>query len=286
MAVWRPEGRPRGAILLTQGRTEYIEKAYEWIGKFRDRGLIVCTFDWRGQGLSERELPDRSRGYLRDFADFQTDLDTVYPVLLSACGDLPMLGFGHSMGGLALTRFLHRRRTAMAGAILSAPMLELELKPLTAVFGRVFSRFATGLGFGARYTPGCDERTGPDRGFADNVLTRDRARFDMHADMLERHPELKLGGATWSWLRASFREMAAVEALPPGWLETPVLILQAGDDTVVSNAAHDRFAERNPMAEIAVLPGSRHEPLMEADAVQQAAWAAIDVFLERIAGPV
>ena len=67
-AHWPAKGEARGAILLAQGRTEYIEKAYEWIEKFRARGLHVAAFDFRGQGMSERLLPNRRRGYVKDFA--------------------------------------------------------------------------------------------------------------------------------------------------------------------------------------------------------------------------
>lgn len=284
MAVWQPEGEARGALLMTQGRTEYIEKAYEWIGKFRKRGLVVCAFDWRGQGLSERELPDRKRGYLRDFSDFQSDLDAVHAAFREVAGPLPMMMFGHSMGGLAVTRFLSRHPDSVVGAILSAPMLELCLSPVTGAAAKAVSRAAGMLRLGSRYVSGCDDRTGPDRGFTDNVLTHDRRRFDNHADLLERYPDLKLGGATWGWLQASFREMTAVAALPEGWVRTPVLILRAGEDTVVSNRAIDRLAAQNPSVEVVALDGSRHEPLMEIDAIQDVAWAGIDGFVGRVLG--
>jgi len=129
-AHWPAIGEARGAILLAQGRTEYIEKAYEWIEKFRERGLHVAAFDFRGQGLSERLLPNRRRGYVKDFAHFQRDYDAAYEAFRSVIGDdTPMVVCGHSMGGLATTRFLSRRQEHLKGAVLSAPMLGLALKP-------------------------------------------------------------------------------------------------------------------------------------------------------------
>jgi lysophospholipase len=75
-ALFTPPGRrrARGSIVLSGGRTECIEKYYEFIGECLDRGFVVLAHDWRGQGLSRRELPDPLKGhakgskpYLEDF---------------------------------------------------------------------------------------------------------------------------------------------------------------------------------------------------------------------------
>jgi pimeloyl-ACP methyl ester carboxylesterase len=53
-AIWPKSAEHRGTICLVQGRTEFIEKYFETIADFRARGFAVATFDWRGQGGSER----------------------------------------------------------------------------------------------------------------------------------------------------------------------------------------------------------------------------------------
>ena len=53
IALWNKESN-KGTILLQSGRTEFIEKYYEVIQEFIDRGFCVVAMDWRGQGLSER----------------------------------------------------------------------------------------------------------------------------------------------------------------------------------------------------------------------------------------
>src|SRR6187431_1557143 len=47
-------GAPKGTICLVHGRTEFIEKYFETIADFQSRGFAVATFDWRGQGGSQR----------------------------------------------------------------------------------------------------------------------------------------------------------------------------------------------------------------------------------------
>ncbi len=265
--------------MLASGRTEYIEKAYPWIALFRARGFAVASFDFRGQGLSQRLLANRRAGYVDDFAEYQHDYDAAFDAMKDEVGDMPLLVAGHSMGGLATLRFLSRRQDEVAGAIMTAPMLGLALSRSLTTAAYVLSRSATALGLGARYVQGCDDRSGADRGFEDNVLTSDADRFAMHEAMLNENPDLTLGGTTHAWLWAGFREMRAMAALPAGWLAKPVLVLAAAEDRVVSNSAIGKFAAANPLAQIVMLDGSRHEPMMEVDAVQDAAWTAIDRWL-------
>lgn len=285
-ARWHALAPHRGAVLMATGRAEYLEKTFGWAQAFRQRGFAVVAFDWRGQGLSDRLLPDRlphagRRGWIGSFAAYQRDLDAVRPLLDEAAAGAPRVVLGHSMGGLALLRLLRREPEAAEAAILSAPMLGLALGRWANVAGRAVSRAAKLAGYGARWAVSCDARTGAERGFDQNGLTSDRAVWQAQAAMLEAHPELAIGGATWGWLDAAFREMRAMARGRAGWLATPTLVLQAGDDPVVSNAAIDALAEREPMAEVAVLRGALHEPMSEGPAVQAAAWRAIDGFLDR-----
>ena len=282
-AHWPANGEMRGAILLAQGRTEYIEKAYEWIEKFRARGLHVAAFDFRGQGLSERLLPNRRRGYVEDFEQFQLDYDAAYAAFRDFVGaDVPMVVCGHSMGGLATTRFLSRHQLELKGAILSAPMLGLALPPPISWGAYLISKAATALGFGARYVQGCDDRSGPDRGFEGNVLTHDAERFERHSQFWEAYPDLIVGGTTHGWLSAAYNEMNSVASLPSDWLNVPTIVLSADEDTVVSNSAIGKFVDANPLAQRVNLLGSRHEPLMEVEAVQAQVWPAIDGLLDLI----
>ena len=54
VAFWNLESN-KGTIILQSGRTEFIEKYYEVISEFIDRGYAVAMMDWRGQGLSSRQ---------------------------------------------------------------------------------------------------------------------------------------------------------------------------------------------------------------------------------------
>ena len=70
----------------------------------------------------------------------------------------------------------------------------------------------------------------------------------------------------------------------PGYAEKiaqPVLMLAAGDDTVVSSAAIEEFAARLPEGSCRVIKGARHEILQETDRHRAEFWAAFDAFVPR-----
>src|SRR6185437_16245542 len=151
-ALFAPQRRPRGSIVLSGGRTEPIEKYYEFIGELLDRGFVVLAHDWRGQGLSQRDLPDPLKGHVRGYKTYLDD----FRALLGAYSERlpkPWTAVAHSMGGCLTLLAMAHGETRFAGAILSAPMLGLRTP-----FPLVFSQLLTGLnimaGRGKLYTLG------------------------------------------------------------------------------------------------------------------------------------
>src|SRR4051812_5295859 len=97
-ALLSAAGKPRGSVGLSTGRTESLEKYFETAAALHGRGFTVLLHDWRGQGLSQRLLPDRLRGHAEGFDAFLADYDRLLEVY---AGHLPRpwLMVGHSMGG-------------------------------------------------------------------------------------------------------------------------------------------------------------------------------------------
>src|SRR4030088_2441683 len=75
-ARWAPPPGRKGTVCLFQGRSDFIEKYFETVRDLRARCFAVATLDWRGQGMSDRALPDRRKGYVRSFTEYQIDLDS------------------------------------------------------------------------------------------------------------------------------------------------------------------------------------------------------------------
>ena len=73
----RPEGAVRGTVLVLPGRAEFIEKYAETLTELQGWGFATAILDWRGQGGSQRLLPQRDRGYVLRVEDYLADLDAV-----------------------------------------------------------------------------------------------------------------------------------------------------------------------------------------------------------------
>lgn len=273
IGIW-PNG-PQGLAIVSPGRAEFIEKHYETVSRLQALGVAVVVVDWRGQGLSERLLPDRRRGFVRDFAEFQRDLDAVLAraeSLEAAAG--PRLLLAHSMGGAIAARALMRKQRGQLAfrfdhAIFSAPMLKLARGSIYRGAARLAAEAMAGAGRAQEFTPGAGPETLAEAGFSGNLLTHDPKRFAAWAGFLRAHPDLALGGPTWGWLRAAMREMADLRPT-----RTPVHVVVGAGDTVISPGAAAAYAEATG-GEVLMLESARHEPLMESDETQAKVWAFI-----------
>jgi lysophospholipase len=273
-----PPGR-RGTVCLFQGRTEFIEKYFETVRDLRSRGFAVATLDWRGQGLSDRALPDPHKGHVGDFAEFDTDLETfMREVVLPDCPP-PLFALAHSMGGAILIRSAFQGRRWFDRIVLSAPMIEL-----TGIRLMGPTKLAINLmrlaGLGAAYVPGGDATVEQGRPFLANALTSDPVRYARNGAVLEAEPALGLGSPTVAWASAAFGAMDEfAKSGYPGRIRHPLLIIAAGADGIVSTPATEEFAIRLRAGSHLVLPGAKHELLMEQDRLRGQFWAAFDAFV-------
>ena len=111
-----PPGRKGTVVVLFRAAPNIIEKYFETVRDLRARGFAVATFDWRGQGLSERALADPQKGHVRNFSEYVTDLETAMEQMVLPDCPPPLYALAHSMGGAVLLR---RATRAAAGSTAS-----------------------------------------------------------------------------------------------------------------------------------------------------------------------
>ena len=273
-----PAGR-RGTVCILPGRTEWIEKYFETVRDLRNRGFAVAVIDWRGQGLSDRALSDRYKGYVGSFSQFDTDLETfMREVVLPDCPP-PIFALAHSMGATILLRAIGRGQRWFDRVVLSAPMLGIAFAQSAGIAGGLL-RVVRWAGFGGIYVPGRYPGVLDLRPFAGNPLTSDPVRFARSAAILEAEPALALGGPTVAWADAAFRAMRAMrEPSFPARIRQPILIIAAGRDAIVSNVVIEDFAMSLRAGSHLVVVGSQHELLMEQDRYRSQFFAAFDAFV-------
>lgn len=280
-AIWpKSEGAHRGTICLVQGRTEFIEKYFETIADFRKRGFAVATFDWRGQGGSDRLIPQKGLGYVDRFEDYWCDLRSFHgEILLPDCPP-PYYLVGHSMGGLvSLFAGIHDRMM-FDRIFLSAPMVALDRQPLSMAGMARVTETLSFLGLGKVPVARGQDRPMSEATFANNPLTGDMIRYLRAIDVVKADPSLQIGAPTIRWAASAFGAMAeAGEDLFPGRIKIPLLMLAAARDEVVSTAAIERLGLRMRTGRHVVLAGARHELFMESDNIRGQVFAAFDAFI-------
>lgn len=268
-----PAASPRGTVVLSGGRTEFIEKYYEVIGELQARGFTVLTHDWRGQGLSGRMLPDRLKGHADGFDDFVADFRLVIDHYQDRLPG-PRIAMAHSMGGCLTAMALARGVGGFSGAIFSAPMLGLKAErswPTRALVGAMAEFGAAGgYALGGAYDP--FKTT-----FEDDKLTHDRARYDRTRALMLAEPDLALGAVTWGWVSSAFKALGWLHAAPEvARIALPLTIVGAGEERLVDNAGQRLFAGRVPGARCVEIEGAYHEILMETDDLRARFWAEFD----------
>lgn len=277
-ARFAPEGAKRGTVMLLTGQSEFIEKYFEVIGDLTRRGFAVAAMDWRGQGGSDRPLPDPMKIYVGDFAEYDADVAALLDQLVRpmlAPGEKP-IAMAHSMGGHILLRTLARMPKEFSLAVITAPMVSIRMpvpsfvpRWLAALMARRRAKY---------FAWGIEGRDPLKLAFDKQIVTSDPVRYARTQAVLAGHPSLRVGGPTWGWLAAATRAIAALPAMAKA-ITLPVLICDVGNDLVCDSKASARFAARLPDCTHRMVAGSRHEILMERDIFRDQFWAAFDSFL-------
>src|SRR5829696_9790793 len=269
--------RPRGTVCLFHGRSEFIEKYYEVIRDLRARGFAVATFDWRGQGGSDRLIEDQRLGHVADFTHYARDLDAfMRHVALPEC-PAPFFALAHSMGGAVLFGTLGNRISWFERLVVTAPMIDLATTPPAA---RWMAGTLSLVGLGQSIVPGWSPHPVALKPFVGNPVTSDPMRYEATAALAKLDPRISIGAPTIGWVNAAFRIMGELgDPLFGGEWRTPCLIVLSGEDMVVSTPAAELFAGKLRATRAVTVPGALHEVMMERNTMRDRFWAAFDAFI-------
>lgn len=268
------------AIVMVNGRLESAWKYQELFYELFQQGYDIYAFDHRGQGQSDRLLADKQKGYVEDFEDYLRDMDRLLAHFDLARYERRFL-LAHSMGGAIATRYLQTRPQHPFDAMAAcAPMFGINIPWYCAPFAVPMSILLTTLYPQPHYAPGYqDYQPIP---FEENRLTHSQIRYRWFRALYQQQPQLQLGGPTTRWVWQSL--LASKQCIQlTRQVKIPFLLLQAGKDAVVSNAAQQRFIRKlrrtNPHCELQVIDGAHHELLFESDPFRDQTLAHLCRFL-------
>ncbi len=258
---WRAGGRSRGTFLIFPGRTEYVEKYGLLAGELAAAGFDVITIDWRGQGLSDRLLPDLRIGHVDIFDDYQRDLRAVLDALPALGVPQPLYLLGHSMGGCIGLRALYGDHP-FSGAVFTGPMWGIRMSAPLIPAAWAIAWTSRALGLSHHYTPPHSEESYvANAPFDGNLLTRDRVMYDILQRQLQGRPELQLGGPSLHWLHEALRETRALAAMPAP--DLPCLTFVGSHERIVSVPRIVSRLAAWPGGRLEVIENGEHEVLME-----------------------
>ncbi len=245
--TWLPdEGTDvRGLVLLSHGLGEHVGRYDHVAEALTARGFAMSGCDHRGHGRSEG-----LRGHVDGFARYTADLGRVLDAFRGEHPGLPVVLYGHSMGGLISLHFnLDRPDHGLAGLALSNPQLGLAFDPpkVKVAAGRLLSRLLPRLRLGNELDTA--------------LLSRDEAEVRKY----EEDP-LVHGLISTRWYTSMTKAMARVNDTPDG-VQSPVLFLLGGSDKIVSAEAAQTFAAKLDRARttVKVWPATYHEPHNDLD---------------------
>lgn len=236
---WLPEGPAKAAVQFIHGLGESSGCYGEWASLFTQRGIAVVCADLRGHGRTSGK-----RGVVDEYGLLLDDAECLRNALLGEFPGLPLVLYGHSLGGnIALNFMLCRDPSAYACAVVSAPWLEQRRKP-----GAVFSGAAHLVG---RLMPGYTAVTAispEDLSHDLEALVRAKREGICHRQIGLRTLEEVLDAGRYALENASL-------------LSVPTLLIQGTGDRVISVPAVERFASaaREETLTYVRFPGQYHE---------------------------
>ena len=260
----------KGAIVISDGRTEAAVKYKEVIFDLFNNGYSVYIHDHRGQGFSGRMVADADMGYVDEFRYYVDDMKYFYDNFVAPHNHKNIFLLAHSMGGAIGVTFLEDYPGYFNAAAFSSPML-----------GFGFANcFVVGLltGDDPKYARGHTNYDDGLESFNENTLTGSEVRYNRMNRVFEEFPGARLGGATYQWANKSCKQFNVIFDNLSN-IKTPLILFSAGDEEIVFAPAHNDFIDElnssGKETKAYLVDGAKHELLIEKDEIRIAVLTTI-----------
>lgn len=246
-----------GSVIIVHGLSEFTKKFYEMAYYFLSKGYNVFLYDQRCHGLSERLTEDKDLIHVDSFDDYVADLDCYIEKIVLSAADKPLYIYAHSMGGAVALKYLAKETVQVKKAVLSSPLI----KPKTANYptflalvslklSMLFLGKADKFKYSGSFNPNYPHTKSQDS--SEN-------RFNYNMALRVNEPMYQSTPYTLCWAYCALRlEREFINKKFTDRIHTPVLILSAEKDTVVSNSSQSKFAEKCELCRIKTMKNSKH----------------------------
>ncbi|KAF0204453.1 MAG: hypothetical protein FD170_358 [Bacteroidetes bacterium] len=132
---WKSDVIPAKAVVcFVHGIGDHSSRHTHVAEAFTNEGFVFYTADQRGHGKSEGQ-----RGHFPSAESILQDIDLLLHNARTSFPGLPIILYGHSMGGILVLYYALKRKPDLAGVISNSPGLHnaLQKKPLLIIAARV-----------------------------------------------------------------------------------------------------------------------------------------------------
>ncbi len=255
---YAPDDDCSAVICISHGFTESALKHYELIWYFLRAGYGVFICDHMGHGKSYRLLQEPWLTHITSFDDYIRDFHywverTVYPLRRDKKHSL----FGHSMGGAIAILYLEQHPGYFDKCILCAPMVSPSAGEWPDFLGGALASFMCMVGKGEKPIPTQGPFDGEDH-WEKNNCTTSKARYLWYLEEQKKDQHLQNSAATYSWAKEAVNVQYPILAQAYA-VQIPVLLCQAGLDTVVNLPPQDDLVHLLPKGRKIVYHDAKHE---------------------------
>ncbi len=264
-------------VVLCHGFCEYIGKYAEVIYNFFSLGYSIAICEHRGHGFSDRQTENLVKVHIDSFDTYTADFNYFTAYIKKNLSQQPLALYAHSMGGAIALRYLEQYPGTYHATILSCPMIDIRPSGLSVKIALPYARFLLRRGAADdTVSPAVFIRT---PNFALSSCTNEE-RFNAYFTQRLAEERYQTSVGTVGWL------VTCLEAIKLGiqhadHISTPILLCQAGLDTLVYPGGNERLLAKFKNATFCKFPRAKHE-ICSADAATRADfWKTIATFLNK-----
>lgn len=276
--TWAIHPQESASVVISHGFCEFFAKYHEMAYYFYEMGYSVFFVEYRGHGLSERKVADESLVYVRDFDEYVEDLHALMEQTVtkkSKTGHYYL--FAHSMGGAIGTLFMEKYPDYFEKAVLSAPMMEVNFGKMPVALVTPYLALTGLLKWDEKYALGQHPFDGVAKYATSSTFSK--PRYDYVFRFREQQKEYRTYAACYAWTRAAYRATKKLRRQAEK-LQTPILLFQAGLDTLVKPKGQDIFAKKAKNVIKICFPQSKHEIFNATMPVREKYYHILFSFLE------
>jgi len=217
---WEVEN-PTGVVIISHGFAEHGGRYDHVAAHFNKMGLAAIAIDHYGHGKTEGLM-----GHVDRYDLFLDAMQQLLDYTKSIYENIPVVLYGHSMGGNIVLNFLFKRNPVVNGVVVTGPWIDLveEAPKLKVTIGKALR----------------------------NILPRMRQATDLKETLLSTDQSVGVAYVADPLVQTKISNALGIDMLTAsdylrtysGEVKFPLLIMHGGDDKIIDPQASEALAKR------------------------------------------